>query len=82
MYCISVYTHCYTNLFVVWGWGLVSLLPMGGVCQVSGVWDFYLRGGACHGYDNYLAWGLCVFEPFAEMQILWVFYYGYVYYLC
>ena len=28
------------------------------------VWGFYLRGGACYGYDDYLVWGLCVFEPF------------------
>ena len=28
------------------------------------VWGFYLRGGACYSYDDYLVWGLCVFEPF------------------
>ena len=28
------------------------------------VWGFYLQGGACYSYNDYLAWGLCVFEPF------------------
>ena len=23
-------------------------------------------GGACYGYDDFLVWGLCAFELFAE----------------
>ena len=60
------YALCYVDLFYGVGVGFVSLLPRGRVCQILGVWGFYLRGGACYGYDDYLAWGLCVFEPFAE----------------
>ena len=52
--------------FMMWGVGFVSLLPRGRVCQISGVWGFYFWDGACYGYDDYLAWSLCVFEPFAE----------------
>ena len=60
------YAHCYTDLFYGVGVGFVSLLPRGHVCQISRVWGFYFWGGACYGYDDYLAWGLYMFEPFAE----------------
>ena len=30
------------------------------------VWAFYLQGGACYGYDDYLVWGLCAFGPFCR----------------
>ena len=59
------YARCYTDLFYGVGVGLVSLLPRGHVCWISGVWGFYLQGGACYSYDDCLAWGLCV-NLFAE----------------
>ena len=45
-------------------WGFVCLLPGGVYAKFFWVRGFYLRGGACYGYYDYLVWGLCVFEPF------------------
>ena len=64
--CILVTVRVLLYRFVLTSWGV------GGLCvyylepcmPIFWVWGFYLWGGACYGYDDYLVWGLCVFEPF------------------
>ena len=82
--CILVTVRVLLYRFVLTSWGI------GGLCvyylepcmPIFWVWGFYLRGGACYGYDDYLVWGLCVFEPFLpKRRVLWALDYGYAYFV-
>ena len=64
MYCgYGTCTVIPTRFDVLGHWGLCVYYL--GLCVPNfRMWGFYLWGGACYGYDDYLAWGLCAFENF------------------
>ena len=82
MYCITVYTPCYTDLFMVLGLGL----------EVYYLWEVCARFQGCGAFIygvvlvtvmtiNWL--GACVhLNLLLKCRFLWAFYYGYVGYLC
>ena len=43
------------------------------------MWDFYLWGGACYGYDNFWIGSLCAFELLPKRRVLWALCYGCTY---
>ena len=49
------------------------------MCQNLLVWDFYLWGGACYGYDNFWFGSLRASELLPKRRVLWALCYGYTY---
>ena len=61
---VTVRVLLYRFVLTSWGVGVLCVYYLEACMPKFWVWGFYLRGGACYGYDDYLVWGLCVFEPF------------------
>ena len=65
--CIFVRVLLYRFVLTSWGiGGFVCLLP-GGVYANFWAWGFYLRGGACYGYDDYLVWACVCLNLFTDV---------------
>ena len=83
MYCGYGTRTVIPTCFMVWGVGGLPVYYLGPYMPNFRVWGFYLQGGACYGYDDYLVWALCVFEPFCQnVGFCGPFIYSYAYFLC
>ena len=82
MYCGYGTCTVILTCFMLWGVGGLCVYYLGPCMPNFRVWGFYLQGGACYGYDDYLVWGLCAFEPFLPKRwVLWASNYGYAYFV-
>ena len=64
MYCGYSTCTLKPTCFMLWDVGGLCVYYLGPCMPNFGVWGFYLRSGACYGYDDFLVWGLCAFGPF------------------
>ena len=82
MYCGYGTCTVIPTCFMLWGVGGLCVYYLGPSMPNFRVWGFYLQGGICYGYDDYLVWGLCAFEPFCRnVGFLWALNYGYAYFV-